>query len=381
MLERKKEVVSKLVGGMSLVVKTAKVTYIQGIAEAIDKNTIKVNDETYSCDNLVIATGSLPIKLGLPGFAEAREAGFLIDSSQILDLPNLPKKLVIIGGGVIGVEFANVFIDLDVEVVIIEGQSSILATLDKELSKTMTKLLSPRENLKIVTDAKVLEIKNGNEVIYEKDGVQSSETGTYCLEAIGRRPVTDGFQNIGLTISPRGAIEVNDNCETNIKGVYAVGDVFGKSMLAHVAQHAGNVVANQILKKDHGTTFKNLATGETVIPACIYTHPEIATVGLTEEQLKEKGTEYNSAKFAFAANGKALADDSGSGFVKILSDKKTKKILGAHFIGHRVTEMISEICLAMDNDLTVSDVASTIHPHPSMSEAIGEVAEELDRKS
>ncbi|WP_338970200.1 dihydrolipoyl dehydrogenase [Spiroplasma endosymbiont of Labia minor] len=377
MLERKQQVIDKLVSGMQFMVKKNNIDYINGDAKTITSKIIEVNEQQYECDNLVIATGSLPIKLNLPGFEDARKANFLINSTQILNLTELPKTLVIIGGGVIGIEFANLFSDLDCEVFVIEGAPNILPNIDNEVRKEMIKILSTRGNLHLINNAKVLAIKD-NTVIYQtNDGKEVSLHSDLCLEAIGRHPVINGFENIGLKFNDHKAIIVNENCETNLEHVYAVGDVFGKAMLAHVAQHAGIVVANKIAQNKNISTFKNLDSEKVVIPACIYTYPEISMIGMTEEQLQNEHIEYNSAKFLFTASGKALADDASKGFIKILSDKKTKLILGAHMIGHRVTELISEIGLAMDNNLTIEDIANTIHPHPTISESIGEVAEML----
>ncbi|WP_084514149.1 dihydrolipoyl dehydrogenase [[Acholeplasma] multilocale] len=376
--ERKNNVVKKLTNGVKYLLDKNKVTRVAGVAKAISSTEIVVDDNKYyTCDNLVIATGSIPRKLNLPGFERAREKEFLIDSTGALGLQELPKKIVIIGGGVIGVEFACLFSNLGIETTILQGLPTILEVLDEDLSKEMTKELRNKYKIQIITGAKITEIKH-DEIFFKLEGNVNSIRPDVILESIGRQTVIQGFENINLELSPQKFINVNEYCETNIKGVYAIGDVTSKAMLAHVASHQGIIAANHIAKLKGLESAHDLVLNIDRIPSCIYSHPEIATIGKTEQQLIEQNIEYKQFKFPFNAIGKALADDHTSGFVKLIIEPKYKTVIGAHIIGNRATEMISEITTLIECEGTISEVARAIHPHPTMSEAIGEAAEALD---
>ncbi|ATZ17648.1 dihydrolipoyl dehydrogenase [Mesoplasma melaleucae] len=376
-LERKDGVVNKLTSGVKALLTKNGVKQIIGEASALDKNTITVNGKKYHCDNLIIASGSVPNELPLPGFAEGRASGFLIDSTKILSLPKIPKALTVIGGGVIGIEFGCLFAALGTKVTIIEGAPKVLPMLDQDVTALMTKTLKEKYKIEIFTNAKVKEVK-GKSVTFEIDGVEQNVKSDYCLESIGRKTVTKGFDNIGLELSERKSIVANDYGETNLDGVYAIGDVTSKIMLAHVASHAGIVTANRIALKANKLEGHDLKMDYSKIPSCIYSHPEIAMIGKTEQQLKAEGIEYKTFKFPFAAIGKALADDDTTGFVKIICEPKYKTLLGAHIIGNRATDMISEFTTLMECEGTITELARAIHPHPTMSEAIGEAAEALE---
>ncbi|AUM62377.1 dihydrolipoyl dehydrogenase [Spiroplasma monobiae] len=376
-LERKDGVVNKLTSGVQALLTKNGVKQIIGEASALDKNTIIVNDKKYHCDNLIIASGSVPNELPLPGFAEGRESGYLIDSTKILSLPKIPKALTVIGGGVIGIEFGCLFAALGTKVTVVEGAPKILPMLDQDVTTLMTKILKEKYKIEIFTNAKVKEVK-GKSVIFEVDGKEQVIKSDYCLESIGRKTVTAGFDEIGLELSERKSIIANEYGETNIEGVYAIGDVTSKIMLAHVASHAGIVTANRIALKANKPDAHDLKMDYSKIPSCIYSHPEIAMIGKTEQQLKEEGVEYKTFKFPFAAIGKALADDDTTGFVKIICEPKYKTLLGAHIIGNRATDMISEFTTLIECEGTITELARAIHPHPTMSEAIGEAAEALE---
>ncbi|AHI53329.1 dihydrolipoyl dehydrogenase [Spiroplasma culicicola] len=374
---RKEDVVNKLTTGVKGLMKKNKITTVEGEAKAIDKNTIEVNGVQYTCDNLIIATGSVPNHMTLPGAKEAIESGWLIDSTGALALPKIPKSLVIIGGGVIGVEFACVYKRLGTKVTILQFLPTILEMLDSDISKEMTKELLNRGNLEIITEASTKEFKDGT-VIYEKDGKTHTIKADYCLQSVGRKTVTTGFENIGVNFNERGHINVNEYCETNIDGVYAIGDVTGKMMLAHVASHQGIITANRIARRAGKEHAEDMVMNFDRVPSCIYTHPEVASVGKTEDQLKAEGVEYKAYKFPFAAIGKALADGNTVGFVKLICEPKYKQVLGAHIISNTATDMISEITTVMESEATISEIARAIHPHPTLSEAIGEAAEALE---
>ncbi|AOG61015.1 pyruvate dehydrogenase E3 component [Spiroplasma helicoides] len=374
---RKKDVVSKLTMGVQGLLKKNKVTIVKGEAVALDKNTIQVGKDKYTCDNLIIATGSVPNHMNLPGAEEAIKKGWLVDSTGALSLPEIPKSIVIIGGGVIGVEFACVYKRLGTKVTILQFLPTILEMLDSDVSKEMTKELLNRGNLEIITEASTKEFKNGA-VIYEKDGKTQTIKADYCLQSVGRRTVTTGFENIGLNINERNHIVINEYCETNLDGVYAIGDVTGRMMLAHVASYQGLITANRIARRLGKSEAEDMVMNYDRVPSCIYTHPEVSMIGKTEDQLKKEGVEYKAYKFPFAAIGKALADGNTVGFVKLICEPKYKQVLGAHIISNTATDMISEIGTLIESEGTITELAKAIHPHPTLSEAIGEAAEALE---
>ncbi|WP_422397893.1 dihydrolipoyl dehydrogenase [Spiroplasma endosymbiont of Atherix ibis] len=374
---RKDDVVGKLTTGVKGLLKKNKVTSVEGMAKALDKNTVEVNKKKYTCDNMIIATGSVPNHFNLPGTKEAMESGFLIDSTGALSLPKIPKELVIIGGGVIGIEFACVYKRLGTKVTVLQFLPTILEMLDSDVSKEMTKELISRGNLEIIYGVNTKSFGK-KEVVYEKDGKEYKIKADYCLQSVGRKVVTEGFTEINLEMNERGHINVNEYCETNIDGVYSIGDVTGKMMLAHVASHQGIIAANRIARRLGNEHAEDIHMNFDRVPSCIYTYPEVASVGKTEDELKKTGTEYQVYKFPFAAIGKALADGNTWGFVKLICEPKFKQVLGCHIISNTATDMISEITTAMESEATITEIARSIHPHPSLSEAIGEAAEALE---
>ncbi len=375
--DRKNGIVDKLTTGVKGLLRKNKVDTVEGEAIAIDKNNIKVGEVVYTTDNLIIATGSVPNTLNIPGAKEAAEKNWLIDSTGALALSEIPKELIVIGGGVIGIEFACVYKRLGSKVTILQFLPKILEMLDDDVSKEMTKILLERGNLEIITGANTKEFKDGS-VVYEKDGKLHTIKADYCLQSVGRKVVTSGFDNLGLEKNDKGHININEYCETNIDGVYAIGDVTGKIMLAHVASHEGLVAANRIARKLGNDKAEDIIMNFDRVPSCIYTHPEVASVGFTEEQVKSKNIKYQAYKFPFAAIGKALADGNTDGFVKIICEPEHKQVLGAHIICNTATDMISEITTLMECEGTITELSRAIHPHPTLSEAIGEAAEALE---
>lgn len=373
---RKEDVVKKLTNGVQSLLTKNKVTKIEGVAEAVNESTIKVGKDIYTCENLVIATGSEPNNLPIKGAKEAIESGFMINSTSGLSLPKIPKKMVIIGGGVIGVEFACLYKRLGTEVTILQGLPTILEMLDSDLSKTMTKELIDN-TIKIITNVNVKEVQKGS-IKFELNGKIETIKCDYVLQSVGRHAITTGFEKIDLKIDEKGYIPINEYCETNNKRIFAIGDVTGKMMLAHVASHEGVIAAQRMARYknlDHEEDFK---MDFNKVPSCIYTHPEVASVGKTEDELKKSNTPYKAYKFPFAAIGKAMADGNTTGFVKLIIEPKYKSIIGAHIVCDTATDMISEITTVMECEGTISEVARAIHPHPTLSEAIGEAAEALE---
>jgi dihydrolipoamide dehydrogenase len=379
-LARKDQVVEKLTRGVKGLLTKYKVDQIIGTASAIDAHHINVNGKVYGTKHLVIATGSLANQLPLPGFKEGRNDGVVIDSTAILSLPKIPKSLTVIGGGVIGIEFSCLFASLGTKVTIIQGLPTILEMLDHDVITLMTKEVTQKYGINLITNASVKEMSSNHELVYTVDGKTHKIKSEYVLESVGRHPVLDGFTNLGLEMNDRRGIKVNEHLETNLDNVYAIGDVIGKSMLAQVASHSGIVVANRIAIKEGkpGEGGSEMVMDYSRVPSCIYTHPEVAMIGKTEQQLIAEKIPYKSFKFPFAAIGKAQADDETDGFVKILMDPVYKTVLGAHIIGNRATELISEITTLIECEGTITELANAIHPHPTMSEAIGETAEALE---
>ena len=331
-----------------------KCTYIQGEACFMPDGSIKVDDQILTGDKVLIATGSKPAVLDIEGHQLAKT------SDEFLSLTDLPHHIAIIGGGVIGLEFAFIANAFGSEVTIIEYCKEILPGFDNEVGKRLRMFLSGR-GVKFLTSASVRKLLKENEhiqVVYE-DKKGHTQIDTDCVVmAVGRRAVIpDGVRELGIEIDQRGFIVTNDSMETSRKGIYAVGDCNGKLMLAHVAAAQARKAMGQTVDLD-------------VVPAVVFTNPELASVGLTTEQCKERNLPYRSVKGLYRANGKALASDEGEGFVKILIDTGNDRILGAHILGAHASDLIAELALAISAGLTVEDILKTIHSHPSLSEII-----------
>lgn len=364
MVKRKDDVVKKLTGGVKTLLKKNGVTVFDGFAEVINPKTVKVDGQTLTTKHLVLATGASPIIPPIPGVKESLEKGIILTSKEILALTDMPKSLVIIGGGVIGVEFATMFSSIGVKVTIIERLEGILMNVDEEIRTAYTKILK-KENIDLHLSSSVVEVKN-NEVIYEKDGVKQAIVADKILMSVGMKPNTKGIEKLNLEMNKSGVV-VNDYMETNVRGVYAIGDLNGKMMLAHVASAQGIVAVENIMGKPSKIDYRR-------VPAGIYGSPEIAYVGYTEQELKRDGKKYKSSKFPISANGKALAEGESEGFVKVLIDPKYGEILGMHILAQNATDIIAEAVVTMELEGTVHEVAKAIHPHPTLSEIMMEVA-------
>lgn len=368
-LARKNDVVKKLTMGVNGIIKSAKADFIKGFATIVDKNSIKVNDEIIKFKNLILATGSSARKFNLPGFNLGYESNKVITSDEALCLSQIPKKLTVIGGGVIGVEFAILFAELKTEVTILQGVDRILEVLDKDISSDITKLLALK-NVKIETNVNIKEFKD-NKVFYEKNNQLHSIEADYTLTSVGRKPNTEIAKSVNIELAPNGSIITNDYMQTSIKNIYAIGDCTSKIMLAHVAYKQAIVAVDNILNKNIKMCNLNQ------IPSCIYTHPEVASIGYTEEELIQKNIEYYKAKIPFSHIGKALADDSTFGFGKLLVSKQCGEILGCHIVGNNASDFISEIALAIACEATVKTLVDIIHPHPTNCEVIWEAAKKI----
>ncbi|MGL5268263.1 MAG: dihydrolipoyl dehydrogenase [Spiroplasma sp.] len=397
--ERKDAVVKQLTNGVQFLMKSNKVDSLIGSASAINRNTIKVTSangeqKTYSTKYLMIATGSkvkmfdnpnIPVKGLSTNALKANKA--LLTSTEILALKEIPKSLTIIGGGVIGCEFAALFSTLGTKVTIIEYLPSILAFLDGDISKELTKIFL-KNNITILTGHNVASLEKNKLTYYATDDTEHKKPKTiisdYFLLSTGRLPITEGFENLDLQIKPNGAFAVNNKLEALdksnkvVNNIYIIGDVTGEKMLAHVASSQGLVAINNILVKENKTNYQVQTVDYNQMPSCTYTFPEAASVGLTEEEVKKLYPgNYLSKKIPFAINGKALGDGETDGFVKLIVSKKYGEIIGAHILGTTATDMIAEIVNIISSEATVFELANACHPHPTLSEVVMEVAQDL----
>jgi len=362
-LSRKDRVVKQLTDGVSQLLEHNGVTVINGRGAVKDKHTIEVAGDTITADNLIIATGSRPTMLPIPGLAEAYASGAVVDSTGALSLTKIPERFIVVGGGVIGIEFAALFRALGSEVVVLE-KFSILNGLDREVQGAMRRILK-REGVQIFEDADVQRIDGAAVTAKVGDEVHRF-AGDVVLVSLGRTPNTDAVQNLNLEMEGRG-IKTDRQMRTSVPGVYAIGDVNGKQMLAHTASAEGIAAVENILGGSASVDYRR-------IPACVYSFPEIAAVGLTEEQAREEGYDVQTGTFPFAANGKALAEGERDGFVKVVADKRYGEILGVHIVGPHATDLIAEAANALQLEATLSDLAHTVHPHPTLSEVLMEAA-------
>ena len=355
--ERKEAVVKQLREGVEMLMGAPGITAIKGEACLKDANTVVVNGEEYSAKNIIIATGSAPRGLPIEG------ADLAMTSDDILAMETLPKSLCIVGGGVIGMEFAAVFSTFGVEVTVIEYCKEILPPFDKDVAKRLKTVLSKR-GIKIITSAAVNGITQGEDgmtVTYELKGKPQSVTCEKVLMSVGRQPVLpQGLDAVGVTVGRRG-IEVDDNMMTNVPGVYAIGDVNGRMMLAHAASAQGQRALHAIQGKADDIKLD-------IVPSAVFTVPELAMVGLTEEQCAERGLDVTVKKAFFRSNGKAVAMNETDGLLKMIVDNATRQIVGCHICGAHAADLIQEVVTAMNAGATVDLLARSIHGHPTLSE-------------
>jgi dihydrolipoamide dehydrogenase len=373
MIARKQAVVDQTTGGINYLMTKNNITVYQGVGSFKDATHINISNkegkvETIESKYTIIATGSKPSNLPFITLDKER----IITSTEALKLKEIPKHLVIIGGGVIGIELGQVYLRLGAQVSVVEFMDRIIPGMDGALSKELTKVLK-KQGMKFYTSHKVKSVsRNGNEVIVEAEtpkGEILKLEGDYCLVSVGRRPYTDGLnaEAAGVKLTERGQIETNGHLQTNVSNIYAIGDVVKGAMLAHKAEEEGVLVA-EILAGQKPHIDYNL------IPGVVYTWPEVAAVGKTEEQLKEAGVAFKSGSFPFKALGRARAGGDTDGFVKILADAKTDEILGVHMIGPRCADLIAEAVVAMEYRASAEDISRMSHAHPTFAEAIKEAA-------
>jgi dihydrolipoamide dehydrogenase len=369
MLRYKDDVIATNTKGIEFLFKKNKVTWLKGWGTIPEAGKVKVGDDTHTAKSIVIATGSEASVL--PGITIDEEV--IVTSTGALALPKIPKSMVVIGAGVIGLEMGSVYARLGTEVTVVEYLDAITPGMDAEVAKTFQRILS-KQGIKFVLGAAVQVVertKKGAKVAWKlrKDDSAGEIEADVVLVATGRKPYTAGLglEGLGVEMGPRGTVKIDDHFHTNINGLYAIGDAIAGPMLAHKAEDEGMALA-EIMAGRHGHV--NYAT----IPGVVYTTPEVSSVGATEEQLKDQGRAYKVGKFSFMGNGRAKAVFQGDGFVKILADKETDRILGAHIIGPMAGDLIHEVCVAMEFGASAQDLALTCHAHPTYSEAVREAA-------
>ena len=378
MMKNKEKAVTVLTKGIEFLFKKNKVTYFKG--KGSFKNTKEIaitadgKETIIQSNKVIISTGSVPVSIPGMEFDEER----IISSTGALSLTKLPKKMVVVGGGYIGLEMGSVWSRLGTEVEVIEFLDHITPGMDREISNEFMKILK-KQGIKFQLSTKVEKIlKNQNGVSIEtsdKENKKNNIEADVVLISVGRKPFTNGLnlEKVGVEIDEKGRVKVNKNFETNIKNIYAIGDVIEGPMLAHKAEEEGIAVAELIAGQSGHVNYD-------IIPGVVYTSPEVATVGKTEEQLKSNNTNYKVGKFPFMANSRAKAIDEPEGFVKILADTKTDKVLGVHIIGPHAGEMIAEMAVAMEFGASSEDIARTCHAHPTFSEAIKEAALSVEKR-
>ncbi|MFZ0371519.1 MAG: dihydrolipoyl dehydrogenase [Halobacillus sp.] len=369
--EWKSGVVQKLTGGVEGLLKNNKVDIVKGEVYFVDKNTVRIMDEknsqTYTFNNCIIATGSRPIEL--PNFKFSKR---VIDSTGALALNEVPKKMVVIGGGYIGTELGTAYANFDTEVTILEGMKDILGGFEKQMSSLVKKRLK-KKGVDIVTNAMaqgVEETEDGVKVTYEVKGEEKTIEADYVLVTVGRRPNTDeiGLEELGVEMSDKGVIQIDKKCRTNFDNIYAIGDIVDGPPLAHKASYEGKIAAEVIAGEKSEIDYLG-------IPAVVFSDPELASVGYTEDEAKEAGYDVKASKFPFGANGRALSLNDSDGFLKLITRKDDNLVIGAQIAGPNASDMISELGLAIEAGMTAEDLALTIHAHPTLGEITMEAAE------
>ena len=369
MLSYKEDTIGQNTKGIEFLFKKNKIDWLKGWGSIPAAGKVQVGDDVHEAKNIIIASGSVPSSL--PGVEIDEKV--VVTSTGALELPKIPKKMVVIGAGVIGLELGSVYSRLGAEVTVIEFLDAVTPGMDAEVQKTFQRMLK-KLGLDFIMGAAVQKTeatKSKATVTYKlrKDDSEHQIDADVVLVATGRKPYVDGLglDALGVELTQRGQIKVGADWQTSVKGIYAIGDVIEGPMLAHKAEDEGMAAAEQVAGK-HG----HVNYG--VIPGVIYTHPEVANVGKTEQQLKEEGRAYKVGKFSFMGNGRAKANFAGDGFVKILADKETDRILGCHIIGPAAGDLIHEVCVAMEFGASAEDLALTCHAHPTYSEAVREAA-------
>ena len=371
--ENKESILDKLRSGLTYTMEHCGVDIIEGTGVITDRNHVKVGDSLIEADNIMIATGSVPGVPPIPG----SDLPNVVTSDEMLSLDRIPESLVIIGGGVIGIEFAAIYSSLGCRVTVIEFLKRALCNLDKEIGRSVSMVLGKR-GVDIHTNSRVEEITPGSDgktqrCIYEEKGKACEAEGEMVLIAAGRRPYTDGLicdessEEVKQLKMEKGRIVVDENYETSVPGIYAIGDAIGGIQLAHVASAEGRNAAAHIAGSQPPVRMNE-------VPSCVYTDPEIACVGITADDAKEAGIKVIARKYPMSGNGKSVLTQQERGFIKIIADAESEKILGAQMMCARATDMISQFSQAIASELTLDDMSKFIYPHPTFCEGIGKAA-------
>ncbi|MGR3631490.1 MAG: dihydrolipoyl dehydrogenase [Limimaricola soesokkakensis] len=369
MLAYKRDSVGQNTGGIEFLFKKNKIDWLKGWGSIPEAGKVKVGDETHEAKHIVIASGSVPSSIPNVEIDEK----IVVTSTGALELGRIPEKMVVIGAGVIGLELGSVYRRLGSEVTVVEYLDAITPGMDAEIARNFQKILT-KQGLKFVLGSAVQGVTvEGDQATVtwksRKDESEESLTADCVLVATGRKPYVEGLglEELGVEMTDGGQIKIDDHFKTSVDGVYAIGDAVPGLMLAHKAEDEGVAIAEILAGQKGHVNYE-------VIPGVVYTHPEVATVGKTEEQLKEEGRAYKVGKFPFMGNARAKANFSAEGFVKILADKETDRILGAHIIGPMAGDLIHEVCVAMEFGAAAEDLARTCHAHPTYSEGVREAA-------
>ena len=372
MLKRKEDVVAQNTKGLEFLFKKNKITWAKGLGTLERNNVVTVKGEdgtttSHQAKNVIIATGSEPIALPSLEFDEER----VLSNVGGLRIPEVPKHLIVIGGGVIGLELGSVWRRLGAKVTVVELFPTILPGMDADVIKEMDRVLR-KQGMEIRTDTRVVGGKrqsDGVRIDVEQQGKMETLEGDYVLVSVGRRPSLTGVdaKALGIAMGRRGEITVDDQMRTNVPNVFAIGDAIGGKLLAHKAEEEGVVAAEVIAGKPARMHYRS-------IPSVVYTWPEVASVGLTEDEVKQSGREYRTGKFPFSANGRARTMGESAGFVKLIADAKSDALLGAHLVGPNVSELVAEVVMAFEFDGSSEDIGITVHAHPTLAETVKEAA-------
>ncbi len=371
-LARKDKVVKQLVGGVASLLESNGVQVIRGSGRLVERGKVVItgaNEATISAKDVIIATGSEPASLPIKG---ASGSG-VIDSDGALELREVPQSMLVIGGGAVGAEWANIFGAFGSQVTLVEMLPTLLPLEDEDMGRALARSLS-RRGITVHTDAKLEEISDGDDgkkvgTLTLKDGKQERVAADMVLIGVGRKPNTEGLglDDVGVKTDRRGFIEIDDQLRTSVPNVYAIGDVSGKQLLAHLASHQGITAMETIAGQDKTMDYK-------AVPSCTFTHPEVATVGLSEREARDKGYDVRVGKFPLAASGRAMTYGDTDGLVKVVADAKYGELLGVHIIGPSASDMIPEAVLGIRLEATLEDITGTIHAHPTMAESVMEAA-------
>ncbi|WP_409229132.1 dihydrolipoyl dehydrogenase [Gudongella sp. SC589] len=363
--KRKDSVVDKLVSGIEMLFKKNGVKSIKGSAKVLDAKTLQVDDETIEFKNLIIATGAQSAYPDIPGLDGVIDSGKAIDSRGFLMLDSLPEKVLVVGGDVYAVEYATFLNAIGVDVTLVHGDRTILPHTERELARTLERQLK-KDGLNIVSEAAITEFRE-NAVTVDRKGKTQTLEGDRFLIFLGLKPNLDGLEGLDLQLDHKGFIKTDDKMKTSISNIFAIGDVNGKVPLAHVASAEGITAVENILGLQSSLNYSK-------IPRVVYSFPELASVGITEEEAKEEGIDFSVGKFPLSANGMAIAESETAGFVKIISDNQYGEVIGVHMAASVASDMISKAVAVMNLEGTVYDLAKTIHPHPTFAETIMEAA-------